>query len=58
MLRLKYNCMMVLGWLCYWPVMAWPGTLKNRALTWALAWAGFYAHADGFENWRHRSSNV
>ena len=58
--RAEWTAKMALGWLCYWPVLAWPWwarTSKSRLFMWALAWAGFYAHDRGFADWRRRKSS-
>lgn len=57
--RAEWMAKMVLGWMCYWPVLWWPwhARLSNsRIFMWALSWAGFYAYGAGFEEWRRLKS--
>ena len=36
----------ILGWACYWLVMHWPWSTQSSVRSWALSWAGWYAHQD------------
>lgn len=57
--RAEWMAKMLLGWVCYWPVLWWPWHARSsnsRLFMWALSWAGFYAYGAGFEEWRRLKS--
>ena len=57
--RAEWMAKMLLGWVCYWPVLwlPWHARSSNsRLFMWALSWAGFYAYGAGFEEWRRLKS--
>ena len=58
--RAEWIAKMLLGWMCYWPVLWWPWHARSsnsRIFMWALSWAGFYAYGAGFEEWRRLKSH-
>lgn len=59
-LLLVYAGSMALGWMCYWPVILWPETIKenNKIFLWLLQWAGFYAYVDDFDQWARRRTRA
>lgn len=57
MSKASYYARMALGCVCYALIMSvWPWRSNSRLFLWALSWAGFYAHADGYENYCSRAA--